>query len=133
VADPLLVELVASRVPVAVALDHRRGVVAVEGWTSASTLTLGDGLARFESAAAFVITDIERDGELAGPDIEGSGAAVAATTVPVITSGGVASLDDVIALASIPGLAGIITGRALYEGRFSVAEALAAIRQEATQ
>jgi phosphoribosylformimino-5-aminoimidazole carboxamide ribotide isomerase len=133
VADPPLVELVASRVPVAVALDHRRGVVAVEGWTSASTLTLGDGLARFESAAAFVITDIERDGELAGPDIEGSGAAVAATTVPVITSGGVASLDDVIALASIPGLAGIITGRALYEGRFSVAEALAAIRQEATQ
>ena len=127
VADPSLVEAVARRVPVAVALDHRRGVVAVEGWTSASSLALRDGLVRFPSAEAFVITDIERDGELSGPDLEGIRDAVMASDVAVIASGGVASLDDVRALASVPGLGGIITGRALYEGRFTVAEALEAI------
>ena len=129
VADPQLVEVVAGKVPVAVALDHRQGVVAVEGWTSPSALSLRDGLGRYPSAAAFVITDIERDGELAGPDLDGIAAAVAATTIPVIASGGVASLDDVRTLASIPGLGGIITGRALYEGRFSVPDALAAIAE----
>ena len=75
VADPQLVEVVAGEVPVAVALDHRKGVVAVEGWTSTSALSLADGLRRFPSAAAFVITDIERDGELAGPDLDGIAAA----------------------------------------------------------
>jgi phosphoribosylformimino-5-aminoimidazole carboxamide ribonucleotide (ProFAR) isomerase len=131
VADPQLVEVVAGKVPVAVALDHRNGVVAVDGWTEESKLTLSDGLARFPSAAAFVITDIGRDGELVGPDLDGISAAVARTTVPVIASGGVASLDDVRGLAALPGLAGIITGKALYEGRFSVAEALAAIDEVA--
>lgn len=127
VADPRLVETVARRVPVAVALDHRRGLVAVEGWTVASTLSLRDGLVRFPAAAAFVITAIERDGELSGPDLDGIRDAVAASDVPVIASGGVASLDDVRALAAVPGLGGIITGRALYEGRFTVAEALSVI------
>ena len=127
VADPQLVDVVAGRVPVAVALDHRRGVVAVEGWTSSSALTVEEGLARFPSAAAFVITDIQRDGSLSGPDLDGITATVAATAVPVIASGGVASLDHVRALAAIPGLGGIITGRAIYEGRFSVADALAAV------
>lgn len=131
VADPQLVDVVAGKVPVAVALDHRNGVVAVEGWTAGSKLTVTDGLARFASAAAFVITDIGRDGELVGPDLDGIAAAVARTTVPVIASGGVASLDDVRGLAALPGLAGIITGKALYEGRFSVAEALAAIDEVA--
>ena len=78
-----------------------------------------------------MITDIGRDGELVGPDLDGIAAAVARTTVPVIASGGVASLDDVRGLAALPGLAGIITGKALYEGRFSVAEALAAIDEVA--
>jgi phosphoribosylformimino-5-aminoimidazole carboxamide ribotide isomerase len=131
VADPALVDKVADRIAVAVALDHRRGVVAVEGWTSASTLSLAAGLERFGRAAAFVVTDIERDGELGGPDIVGIADAVAATPTPVLASGGVSSLDDVRALAAIPGLAGIITGRALYEGRFTVGEAVAAI--EATK
>jgi phosphoribosylformimino-5-aminoimidazole carboxamide ribotide isomerase len=129
VADPALVEKVADRIAVAVALDHRRGIVAVEGWTSASGLSLCAGLERFGSASALVVTDIERDGELAGPDVGGIAAAVAATRTPVIASGGVSSLDDVRALAAIPGLGGIITGRALYEGRFTVAEALAAITE----
>jgi phosphoribosylformimino-5-aminoimidazole carboxamide ribotide isomerase len=127
VADPPLVDTVASRVAVAVALDHRRGVVAVEGWTSASTMTLADGLGRFPAVEAFVITDIERDGELSGPDLDGIATAVATSDVPVIASGGVASLDDVRALAEVGGLGGIITGRALYEGRFTVAEALGVI------
>jgi phosphoribosylformimino-5-aminoimidazole carboxamide ribotide isomerase len=129
VASPALVDTIADRVPVAVALDHRRGLVAVDGWTTASTLSLSDGLARFAAAAAFVITDIERDGELAGPDLEGIAAAVGSTTTPVIASGGVASLDDVRVLASISGLGGIIIGKALYERRFTVAEAISAIGQ----
>ena len=103
VAEPPLVDVIAERVPVAVALDHRQGVVAVHGWTSASPLTLTDGLCRFASASAFVITDIERDGELSGPDLSGIAEAVAATTIPVIASGGVSSLDDVRALAEISG------------------------------
>jgi phosphoribosylformimino-5-aminoimidazole carboxamide ribotide isomerase len=129
VADATLVDKVADRIPVAVALDHRRGVIAVHGWTSESTLSLGDGLQRFAGASAFVVTDIERDGELGGPDVDGIAAAVAATPTPVIASGGVSSLDDVRALAAISALGGIITGRALYEGRFSVAEAIAAIEE----
>jgi phosphoribosylformimino-5-aminoimidazole carboxamide ribotide isomerase len=125
---PALVEEVASIVPVAVGLDHRDGVLAVDGWTRQSDVSLTDALARFAGASAFVITDIERDGSLTGPDLAGLTAAVAATSTPVIASGGVATLDDVRALAAIDGLHGIIAGRALYEGRFTVADALAAIR-----
>ncbi len=82
----------------------------------------------FPTAAAFVITDISRDGMLTGPDLDGLASAAAATCVPVIASGGVASLDDLVALAAIPGLGGIITGKAVYEGRFTVSQALAALR-----
>jgi phosphoribosylformimino-5-aminoimidazole carboxamide ribotide isomerase len=124
VRDPALVDDVAAVVAVAVGLDHRAGDIAVHGWTEASGVQLADALGRFPSAAAFVITDIERDGLLGGPDLAGLAAAVAATDVPVIASGGVATLDDVRALAAIDGLHGIITGRALYEGRFTVAEAV---------
>jgi phosphoribosylformimino-5-aminoimidazole carboxamide ribotide isomerase len=130
IADPSLVDKVAGRLPVAVALDHRRGIVAVDGWTSPSALSLNAGLTQFSAAETFVITDIERDGELSGPDVDGIAAAVAVTNTPVIASGGVASLDDVRALAAIRGLGGIITGRALYERRFTVADALAAIAEE---
>lgn len=125
IADPALTQRVAAVVPVAVGLDHRGGEIAVHGWTEGSGVHLDDALGWFPSAAAFVITDISRDGKLAGPDVDGLAAAVAATTTPVIASGGVASLADVRALASIAGLAGIITGKALYEHRFTVAQALA--------
>ena len=84
-----------SIVPVAVGLDHRGGELAVHGWTEASGVSLAAALARFASAAAFVITDIDRDGLLGGPDVDGLAAAVAATDVPVIASGGVGTLDDV--------------------------------------
>jgi phosphoribosylformimino-5-aminoimidazole carboxamide ribotide isomerase len=127
VRNPELVDEVADRVAVAVGLDHRGGELAVDGWTAGSGTHVEDALCRYPRAAAFVITDISRDGMLSGPDIAGLAAAAAATDVPVIASGGVGSLDDVVALAGVPGLAGVITGKALYENRFTVAEALDAL------
>jgi phosphoribosylformimino-5-aminoimidazole carboxamide ribotide isomerase len=129
VREPALVDAVAAIVPVAVGLDHRDGELAIHGWTEGSGVQLGEALAMFPAAAAFVITDISRDGMLVGPDLVGLAAAVAGTDVPVVASGGVASLADVRALAAIPGLGGIITGKALYEGRFTVAEALDALEE----
>lgn len=124
VRSPELVEQVAAIVAVAVGLDHRDGDLAVHGWTEASGVQLTDALAWFPAAAAFVITDIARDGMLAGPDLAGLAAAAAATDVAVIASGGVATLADVAALGEVAGIAGVITGKALYEGRFSVADAV---------
>ena len=127
VRRPGLVAEVSDVVAVAVGLDHRAGELATDGWTEGSGVLLADALGRFPTAAAFVITDISRDGMLSGPDIGGLTAAVAATSTPVIASGGVSSLKDVVALAAIPGLGGIITGKALYEGRFTVADAMRAL------
>ena len=83
---------------------------------------------------ALVVTEIGRDGTLAGPDLEGLSRVLAASSIPVIASGGIGTLDDVRALAalSVEGrtLAGAITGRAVYEGAFTVAEAVAATRDE---
>jgi phosphoribosylformimino-5-aminoimidazole carboxamide ribotide isomerase len=128
--DPSLVDLAAAVLQVAVGLDHRDGELAVHGWTEASGVRLADALSMFPTASAFVITDIGRDGMLTGPDIEGLADAVASTDVPIIASGGVSSLDDVAALAAIEGLGGIITGKALYEGRFTVADAVAVLRSD---
>jgi phosphoribosylformimino-5-aminoimidazole carboxamide ribotide isomerase len=127
IADPALVDQAAALLPVAVGLDHRDGELAVHGWSAGSGVRLDDALGWFPRASAFVITDIDRDGMLRGPDVSGLAAAAAAAAVPVIASGGVATLDDVAALAAIPGLGGIITGRAMYEGRFTIAEALAVL------
>jgi phosphoribosylformimino-5-aminoimidazole carboxamide ribotide isomerase len=127
VRDPNLVAQVSDTLPVAVGLDHRAGELAVHGWTEGSGVRLDDALGRFPDAAAFVITDISRDGTLSGPDVTGLAAAVAAAPAPVVASGGVASIDDLVALARIPGLGGIITGKAVYEGRFTVADAIAAL------
>lgn len=127
VEHPELVDQVADVVDVAVGLDHRSGVVSTHGWTVQSELTIDNALSKFPLAAAFVITDISRDGTLAGPDIEGLRRAVASGR-SVIASGGVGTLDDVRALATIVGLDGVITGKALYEGRFTVAEAIVVLR-----
>jgi phosphoribosylformimino-5-aminoimidazole carboxamide ribotide isomerase len=129
VRQPALVAAAAAVMAVAVGLDHRGGELAVHGWTESSGVALTDALGMFPTAAAFVITDIARDGMLVGPDVEGLRAAAAATDVPVIASGGVASLADVASLGCVPGLAGVITGKALYEGRFTVAEALVALER----
>ena len=84
----------------------------------------------FPTAAAFVVTDIARDGMLAGPDVDGLRDLASLTGIPLVASGGVSSLDDVRALATIPGLHGVITGKAIYEGRFTVAEAVRVLAGE---
>ncbi len=131
VAEPAIVAQVAAVVPVAVGLDHRGGEIAVHGWTAGSGVQLDEALGWFPDAAAFVITDIGRDGMLTGPDVDGLAAAAARTTVPVIASGGVATLADIAALAAVAGIAGVITGKALYEGRFTVAQAIAELERAA--
>ncbi|HEX3607440.1 MAG TPA: 1-(5-phosphoribosyl)-5-[(5-phosphoribosylamino)methylideneamino] imidazole-4-carboxamide isomerase [Candidatus Dormibacteraeota bacterium] len=105
-------------------LDVRDGVAQAQGWTEAA----GDALAHLRrwsdwEAAGVVLTNIARDGALTGPDLEGLEACIAAYSRPVIASGGVASLEDLIALADI-GAAGAIVGRALYEGRIDLSAAL---------
>ena len=127
VADPSLVTAVSDVVEVAVGLDHRGGEVAVHGWTEGSGLRLDDAYELFPTADVFVITDIGRDGMLEGPDIDGLTRSASVASSPVIASGGVATLEDIAELARIPGLAGVITGKALYEGRFTVAEAVEAL------
>jgi phosphoribosylformimino-5-aminoimidazole carboxamide ribotide isomerase len=129
VKHPELVATAARLVAVAVGLDHRNGEISVNGWTEGTGMTLDDALGLYPSASAFVITDIARDGMLEGPDVAGLAAAAARSAAPVIASGGVSSLDDISTLAKVEGIAGIITGRALYEGRFTVAEALQVLRR----
>ena len=124
IKDRTLVAAVFRIVPVAVGLDHRDGDVALHGWTQGSGLNVMDLLDCYPDAEAFIITNIARDGMLAGPDIDGLAAAAAASPIPVIASGGVSSLDDLRMLNRVPGLAGVITGKAIYENRFTVGEAL---------
>jgi phosphoribosylformimino-5-aminoimidazole carboxamide ribotide isomerase len=129
VSKPELVDEAAKIVDVAVGLDHRNGRVSVHGWTQESGLTLVSALGMFPAASAFIITDIARDGMLQGPDIEGLTHATHATSIPVIASGGVSTLADIEDLAKIPGVTGIITGKAIYEGRFSVRDALESVNR----
>lgn len=124
-ADPALVETVTEVCPVAVGLDHRDGELAVHGWTEPAGVRLFEAFDRYPSAAAFVVTNIAVDGTLDGPDAAGLTDAVAATSTPIIASGGVGGLDDIRRLAEIAGLRGIITGRAIYERRLRVGDAVA--------
>ncbi|MEP1125537.1 MAG: HisA/HisF-related TIM barrel protein [Ilumatobacter sp.] len=128
VADPSSVAAASDVVRVAVGLDHRDGEIAVHGWTRGSGLRLDDAYGLFPTADVFVITDIGRDGMLEGPDVDGLTRSAEVAGHPVIASGGVSSLADIARLAEIPGLGGVITGKALYEGRFTVAEALEVLR-----
>ncbi len=127
VADPALVRRVSDVVAVAVGLDHRNGVAATHGWTESSGMQVVDLLRQFPTASAFVITDISRDGMLTGPDIEGLARAASITYIPVIASGGVGALSHIAELAAVAGLNGIIVGKALYESKFTVSEALAVL------
>ena len=134
VRDPALVAEAARRYPsrVAVALDARDGRIAVKGWAERSELTALEVAKRFEDAgvAALIYTDISRDGLLTGLNLEATIALAEAVDVPVIASGGLASIDDVKALLQPRArkLAGAIAGRALYDGRLDAAAALALIR-----
>ncbi|MDQ1425769.1 MAG: phosphoribosylformimino-5-aminoimidazole carboxamide ribotide isomerase [Acidimicrobiaceae bacterium] len=129
--DPDLVTRVSAWMAVAVGLDHRGGELAAHGWTESTGLRLIEVLDWFPSAAAFVVTEIGRDSTLAGPDLDGLAAVLGATAVPVIASGGVGSLDDVKALDALDAsgrrLAGVIVGKAIYEHRFAVADAVAVL------
>ena len=133
VEDPDLVPRLAKEFPVAVGLDAHGREVAVRGWVKGSGLDVVDLALRFTDAGveALVVTEIGRDGTLAGPDTEGLAAVVAATDVPVIASGGVGTLDDLRALAALSAggrrLAGAICGKAIYEQRFTVSEGVAVL------
>jgi phosphoribosylformimino-5-aminoimidazole carboxamide ribotide isomerase len=134
VRDPELVKSAARKFPgrVAVGLDARDGKVAVEGWAATSEVTALDIARRFEDAgvAAIIFTDIARDGLLKGLNLDATVALADCISIPVIASGGFASIDDVKALLTprAKKLAGAIVGRALYDGRLDPAAALALVR-----
>lgn len=118
---------------IAVGLDARGREVAVRGWTQGTGVDLVERARELgaSGASALIVTEIGRDGTMAGPDLDQLGAVLDATALPVIASGGVGTLDDLAALRRLSAggrtLAGAIVGRAIYEGRFRVEEALAAL------
>ncbi|WP_200939890.1 1-(5-phosphoribosyl)-5-[(5-phosphoribosylamino)methylideneamino]imidazole-4-carboxamide isomerase [Bosea sp. Leaf344] len=131
VRDPAFVKAAARAFPgkVAVGIDARDGQVAVEGWAETSALAAADLGRRFEDAGvcAIIYTDIARDGMLQGINWDGTIALAGALSIPVIASGGLASMADIERLCAPDAalLAGAITGRALYDGRIDAAAALA--------
>ena len=135
IEDPELVDQVADLGRVAVGLDIRGEEVVVRGWTEGTGLLLTDAFERFSNRGtdAFVITQIERDGTLQGPDLEGLAAALATTGVDVVASGGVGRPSDLKDLADLAvagrRLAGIILGRALYEGTVDLAAAIQTLKE----
>ena len=133
VEDPDLVREAARVFPgqVAVGIDAREGRVATRGWAEDTDVDATDLARRFEDAgvAAIIYTDIQRDGAMQGPNVEATAALARAVSIPVIASGGVSSLDDLIALRDCGvTLDGAISGRALYDGALDLSEALAALR-----
>ncbi len=134
IKDPALVRAACRRFPgrIAVGIDARGGLVAVEGWAETSQVTALDLAVMFEDAAvsAIVYTDIDRDGLLAGPNVEATASLAERITTPVIASGGVATLDDLKALKAraATGIAGVISGRAIYDGRIDLQAALALLK-----
>jgi phosphoribosylformimino-5-aminoimidazole carboxamide ribotide isomerase len=134
VRDPALVIEACNRFPgkVAVGIDAKGGKVAVEGWAEASTLGVIELAKKFEGAgvAAIIYTDIDRDGVLAGINWESTLHLAEAVSIPVIASGGLASIADVVRMTmpDAQKLEGAISGRALYDGRIDPAEALQVLR-----
>ncbi|TAN59528.1 MAG: 1-(5-phosphoribosyl)-5-[(5-phosphoribosylamino)methylideneamino]imidazole-4-carboxamide isomerase [Magnetospirillum sp.] len=130
--NPQLVKDACKRFPgrVAVGIDAKGGKVAVEGWAETSDLSVLELARKFEDCgvAALIYTDIDRDGVLAGPNVAATAALADAISIPVIASGGVSSLDDLRALKQFPKLEGVISGRAIYDGRIDVARAIALLK-----
>ena len=139
VRNPALVKEAARAYPgrIAVGLDARDGTVAVEGWAETSTLSALDIAQRFEDAgvAAIIYTDVARDGMLKGLNLDATIALSEKISIPVIASGGLASIADVRALleARARKLEGAIAGRALYDGRLDAAQAIALLKAERQQ
>ncbi|MEM1429828.1 MAG: 1-(5-phosphoribosyl)-5-[(5-phosphoribosylamino)methylideneamino]imidazole-4-carboxamide isomerase [Pseudomonadota bacterium] len=132
VEAPELVREAARAYPgrIAVGLDAREGKVATRGWAEETDMSVTDLARAFEDAgiAAIIYTDIERDGAMAGPNVAATTSLARAVSVPVIASGGVASLDDLLRLRDAGPIAGAISGRALYDGKLDLSDALAALR-----
>lgn len=132
VENPALVREAARRFPrqIAVGIDAREGYVATKGWAEATAVQATDLAKSFEDAgvAAIIYTDILRDGAMGGPNIEATAALARAVTIPVIASGGVSSLADLVALRDTGVIAGAISGRALYDGAIDLTSALEALR-----
>jgi phosphoribosylformimino-5-aminoimidazole carboxamide ribotide isomerase len=134
--DPALVKTACAAHPgrIAVGIDARAGMVAVAGWAETSSVRALDLALKFEDAgvAAIIYTDIERDGALGGANVEATAALARRLTTKVIASGGVASLDDLRALKAREkdGIAGVICGRALYDGRIDLRAALVVVEGE---
>ena len=131
VENPDLVREAAKAFPghVAVGLDARNGFVATRGWAEETDVQVTDLAKSFEDAgvAAIIYTDIDRDGAMQGPNITATAALAKATSIPVIASGGVSSLGDLVALRDAGGISGAISGRALYDGALDLKAALAAL------
>ena len=133
VRDPDLVREACRAFPgrVALGIDARDGRVAVAGWAETADLSAPELAARFEDAgaAAIIFTDIGRDGDLSGPNVEATAALARGLSTPVIASGGVSSVEDLLALTAHEGdgIIGAISGRALYDGRIDLAQAIAAL------
>jgi phosphoribosylanthranilate isomerase len=129
--DPDWVRAAIARVGdrIAVGLDVRGTTLAARGWTKEGG-ELFDVLARLDAdgCARYVLTDVGRDGTMTGPNLDLLRSVTAATDKPVIASGGVSSLDDLRAIATVPGVEGAIVGKALYAGAFTLQEALAVTR-----
>lgn len=136
VKNPTLVKEACKEFPgrVAVGIDARGGYVAVEGWAETSELKALDLAMKFEDCgvAAIIYTDIDRDGALGGVNVDATADLASHLTTPVIASGGVSSIADLKALKVVEhtGINGVISGRALYDGRIDPAEALAVLRGE---
>lgn len=134
VRDPELVKAACKAFPgkVAVGIDARGGHVAVEGWAETSELTAVDLARRFEDAgvSAIIYTDIDRDGAMGGVNVDATITLAQHLTTPVIASGGVSSLDDLRELlpAEEHGIIGAIVGRALYDGRVTVPDAIRVLK-----
>ena len=139
VEEPELVCRLAERQPgrIVVGIDAREGLVSTRGWLTTSALPATELARRFEDTgvAALITTDIATDGTLAGPNLDFLRGMVQASSLPVIASGGVGSLSDLLSLLSLAplGLSGVVVGRALYDGRVDLAEALQAIGPERWQ
>lgn len=132
VEDPALVREAARAFPgrIAVGVDARGGRVATEGWATETDVDATDLARRYEDAgvAALIHTDIDRDGAMGGPNLDATEGLARAVAIPVIASGGVASLADLLALKATGVIAGAVSGRALYDGALNLRQALAALR-----
>ena len=139
IEQPELVDELASRHPgrVVVGIDAKDGLVATRGWIETSTVQATDLARRFATSgvAAIISTDIATDGTLAGPNLDALRAMAEASSVPVIASGGIGTLEDILSLLTIAplGVTGVIVGRALYDGTVDLAEALQAVGPERLQ